>query len=205
MTAKNYRVLVGFDFSELGVMALEGGVHQVAAVPGAELHLVGVVNRGGLGPFDKKTDLTTLDRVRLELERYAKKAISAANAGEMPVYAHARAGNAAAEIAGLADEQDIDLIVVGTHGRHGFKRLFQGSVAEHVVRDAPCPVLVVRPKNTSAERFAPEPPCPQCVAVRNASNGEQMWCDFHTNLNFESHVGGRKRHEGSGAWTLYNH
>lgn len=43
-----------------------------------------------------------------------------------------------------ADENDIDLIIVGTHGRRGFQRMLMGSVAEEVVRRAPCPVLTVR-------------------------------------------------------------
>jgi nucleotide-binding universal stress UspA family protein len=45
-----------------------------------------------------------------------------------------------------AREADIDLIVLGTHGRSGLKNLLIGSVAEKVVRKAPCPVLTVRPE-----------------------------------------------------------
>src|SRR6266571_4113109 len=41
-------------------------------------------------------------------------------------------------------EQGVDLILMGTHGRTGLAHVFLGSVAEHVVRQAPCPVLVVR-------------------------------------------------------------
>ena len=44
----------------------------------------------------------------------------------------------------VAAEVGVDVIVVGSHGRTGVKRLFLGSVSEHVVRHAPCPVLVVR-------------------------------------------------------------
>ena len=43
-----------------------------------------------------------------------------------------------------AADQHVDLIVMGTHGRTGLAHLFMGSVAEHVVRTAPCPVLTVR-------------------------------------------------------------
>ncbi|HCR48597.1 MAG TPA: hypothetical protein DIW24_03135 [Bacteroidetes bacterium] len=43
------------------------------------------------------------------------------------------------------EEQQIDLVVMGTHGRKGFNRLLMGSVAEKVVREAPCPVLTIRP------------------------------------------------------------
>jgi len=48
-----------------------------------------------------------------------------------------------------AKEVNADLIVMGTHGRSGISRLFMGSVAEEVVRRAPCPVLTVRTKKAS--------------------------------------------------------
>jgi nucleotide-binding universal stress UspA family protein len=54
-------------------------------------------------------------------------------------------GLPAAEIARLAQEGSFDLVVVATHGRRGVKRVLLGSVAERIVRDAPCTVLVVRP------------------------------------------------------------
>ena len=50
----------------------------------------------------------------------------------------------AAAIADYARREQIDLIIVGTHGRSGVAHLVMGSVAEHVVRTAPCPVLTVR-------------------------------------------------------------
>lgn len=53
-------------------------------------------------------------------------------------------GDPAGEIARLAREHGFDLVVVGTHGRRGLKRLVLGSVAERLVREAPCAVLVLR-------------------------------------------------------------
>lgn len=54
-------------------------------------------------------------------------------------------GNAAPEILSLAKKRDIDLIVMGTHGRTGAKHFFLGSVAERVVRESPVPVLTIHP------------------------------------------------------------
>ena len=55
-------------------------------------------------------------------------------------------GNPAEEILIAAEERDIDIIVMGTLGRTGIQRLLLGSVAEKVIRHAPCPVFVVRLK-----------------------------------------------------------
>jgi quercetin dioxygenase-like cupin family protein len=62
------------------------------------------------------------------------------------------------EILGLAEALKCDLIVMGTHGRTGLNRLLTGSVAEEVLRKAPCPVMVVRsrrPETESAEEEVP--------------------------------------------------
>jgi nucleotide-binding universal stress UspA family protein len=55
-------------------------------------------------------------------------------------------GDVAPTVCRIADDVGADVIVVGSHGRTGFGRLFLGSVSEHIVRHAPCPVLVVRSK-----------------------------------------------------------
>jgi nucleotide-binding universal stress UspA family protein len=56
-------------------------------------------------------------------------------------------GDIANTVCRIAEDLGVDLIVVGSHGRSGFGRLFLGSVSEHVVRHAPCPVLVVRERH----------------------------------------------------------
>jgi len=62
----------------------------------------------------------------------------------VPTHEVIEEGDAADVICKEAADRGADVIVVGTHGRTGVKRLFLGSVSEHVVRRAPCPVLVVR-------------------------------------------------------------
>ncbi len=67
-------------------------------------------------------------------------------------------GDPVAEILRVAREQNCDLIAMGTHGRSALGRLLMGSVAEPVVRKAPCPVLTVKsPKHMASEREAPAP------------------------------------------------
>ena len=65
-------------------------------------------------------------------------------------------GSAAPEIVRFATDRDIDMIVVGTHGRGGLAHVLLGSVAEKVVRKAPCPVLTVRTSDHRLED-APSP------------------------------------------------
>jgi nucleotide-binding universal stress UspA family protein len=68
-------------------------------------------------------------------------------AGDMPVTHFTDYGSTADGIIHCAKEFQADLIVIGTHNRHGLGRLLMGSVAEHVVRNSPVPVLVVPSKS----------------------------------------------------------
>jgi nucleotide-binding universal stress UspA family protein len=64
--------------------------------------------------------------------------------GEVPCTHKLLIGDPADAIVQLAEAEHVDFIVMGTHGRTGFTRLLMGSVAEAVVRRAPCPVLTVK-------------------------------------------------------------
>jgi nucleotide-binding universal stress UspA family protein len=63
-------------------------------------------------------------------------------------------GSAAEEIIATANEINSDLIVMGTHGRTGIRRVLLGSTAEHVLRKAKCPVLTIKPKSKALESLA---------------------------------------------------
>jgi nucleotide-binding universal stress UspA family protein len=79
-----------------------------------------------------------LAEAREELERTAA-ALTTASVNKC-----IEVGDVAGTICRVAQQRAVDVIVVGSHGRTGLERLFLGSVSEHVVRHAPCPVLVVR-------------------------------------------------------------
>ena len=100
---------------------------------------------------------------------------------------HIRFSEPAEQLAQLAADLEADLIVVGTHGRRGLSRVLLGSVAEGTVRLAPCPVLVVRPKQIQQ---VPEilPPCPECVKARVASAGSEFWCAQHSERHGQRHT-----------------
>ncbi len=71
-------------------------------------------------------------------------------------------GDPATEIVRYARECGCDMIVLGTHGRTGMERLLLGSVAEHVLRDAACSVMVVKLPRAVSEQ-------PSCSATRKTS------------------------------------
>ena len=65
-------------------------------------------------------------------------------------------GHPATEILRMAHEGDFDVIVLGTHGRRGLRRLMMGSVAAEVARTAPCSVVVVRPRSRGEFEVVPD-------------------------------------------------
>ena len=81
---------------------------------------------------------------RRDLENIAKKHLEGVKYETM-----LRVGNAANEIVAVVSETGADLVVMATHGRTGMSHMLMGSVAEKVVRRAPCPVLTVRTKSTA--------------------------------------------------------
>ncbi len=76
------------------------------------------------------------------------------------VRARLLAGEPASEILRHAREREIDLVVVGTHGRRGLRRLVLGSVAERIVREAPCAVVVGRRREQIVAEEIPEKAAP---------------------------------------------
>lgn len=88
--------------------------------------------------FDVRPDIAT--QAQQELEQFFREAIDAQVSADF----HVREGGAAHEIVKFAEKQASDLIVIATHGLTGLEHLLMGSVAENVVRRAPCPVLTVK-------------------------------------------------------------
>lgn len=76
---------------------------------------------------------------------------------EVPYTHRLTMGDPAGEIVRIAKDEGVEMIVLGTHGRTGMLRLLMGSVAEAIVRRAPCPVLVYR---ETAEKLAQAEPAP---------------------------------------------
>ncbi len=142
------KIVVGTDFSDPALPALAAAAEEakrthgrVTAVHSVELPGISTdVFGGALG--DYSVQLADFQRAN---EEAAQKSLDAALAGAgIDGDTQVTVGPAAANLVRIAEHMRADLIVVGTRGRTGMRRMLLGSVAEAVVRAAPCSVLVVR-------------------------------------------------------------
>ncbi len=148
------RIMVGIDFSDTSLLALEHGkalareadgdleilhVHEPAFVPPVTAGVPAPV----AGAYDAADALAA--------NQHALRKLLEAHGLLDTATPMVRSGDPALTIAEAALEEQRDLVVVGTHGRSGLSRVVLGSVAEKVIRHSPCPVLVVprAPETTS--------------------------------------------------------
>jgi nucleotide-binding universal stress UspA family protein len=141
------KLLVPTDFSEDSEQAARYAV-ELAKRFQAEVHCIHVVDIPAdllstsdyymTGPSEQFVDQIR-EESKKNLEAFAKKNLEGAQ-----VQTAFLEGSPFVEIIRYARNQQIDLVVIATHGRTGLKHVLFGSVAEKVVRKAPCPVLVVK-------------------------------------------------------------
>lgn len=141
-------VLVATDFSEPSEAALNYG-RELARSFDAQLHLIHVaedVYAWLMPPEGVMPDFDQLQETLIESAREQVKALlTDEDRRDLRAEAVVRVSRStAAAITDYARACGADVLVMGTHGRGGAARLFLGSVAEKVLRSAPCPVLVVR-------------------------------------------------------------
>lgn len=154
MLPKN--ILVPTDLSEGAEAALDYAC-ELAAKLGATVHLLHVIGIPALGVPELGVAVTStvIDQLVEEgqsaVDALADARRAKVNFGEVVL----KTGDARDVIDQTAAQLGIDLIVMGTHGRRGLRRALLGSVAETVVRTAPCAVLTVRtPKKEKTDRHA---------------------------------------------------
>jgi len=137
-------ILVPTDFSEHGDAAVEYAVNlarrldatlhllHVVTIPVAGVGDIGLVNATAFAQSAQRDAQASLEAIATRLRDHVEVA---------PV--RVEAGDARSVINLVAQQIYADMIVMGTHGRRGLSRWFLGSIAESVVRTAPCPVLTV--------------------------------------------------------------
>jgi nucleotide-binding universal stress UspA family protein len=144
-------ILVATDFSDASNLALEYA-RVLAARFGAGLRVLHVVQT----PLPLGSEMyvpevmTVAERAVEEAQQQLAKTLAGLDGAD--VIGQVLVGMAPRKIVEYAADHDVDLIVMGTHGRGAIAHLLMGSVAERVVRTAPCPVFTVR--DTEALRWA---------------------------------------------------
>ena len=135
------RILIAVDGEPLAAHAAELGI-ELASSLGAEIGFVHAIAPG----LEQAPGITPHELIA-EAEREGRRLIAGFRQLVPPQHSpleFIHVGKPASEIVRTAKEWPADMIVIGSHGRHGIQRALLGSVAEEVMRHAPCPVLVIR-------------------------------------------------------------
>ncbi|MCG1003142.1 MULTISPECIES: universal stress protein [Halobacterium] len=142
-------ILIPTDGSEQAAGAIDVGV-DITSTYQARLHAVSVINSTSFGVDVRSADIFEVldEAAQTAVETVANEATEASvSALETAV----KYGNPYREIRSYIDEHDIDLVVMGTHGRSGLERYLLGSVTEKIVRTSPVPVLTVRSTDSAPD------------------------------------------------------
>ncbi len=144
------KILVPTDFSPLAVYATNAAV-QIARKIGAEVILLHVVEMPGASfsitgqtANNSEFDLYTLKLIAKTKKDLIKVVANTTQDSDLKMHTNLQVGNAYQAIAQVIADQEVDLVVMGSHGADGWEETFVGSNAEKVVRRANCPVLVIK-------------------------------------------------------------
>ena len=146
------RVLLGTDLGQTSELATDRAF-DLAHRHGAELLVVSVIDPNDMQQETSRVGIRW-DEVRDGRNDAAQALVTRGRALGVSVSFLVWTGDPGESIVSAAEAESVDLVVVGTHGRGTIERLFLGSVSDHVVRNAPCPVLVVRPPSRRPDRPA---------------------------------------------------
>jgi nucleotide-binding universal stress UspA family protein len=140
------QILVPTDFSPPSQAALLYGVAMAKELKGS-IHLLHVIETvAGAEPLELQIDARKPieDAIQAKALKDLERLLSAEDRARLHAELSLEWGSPFVEIVRYAKAHAIDLIVMGTHGRSGIRHLIIGSVAENVVRSAPCPVMTLR-------------------------------------------------------------
>ena len=151
-------VLFATDFSETSAAALPYAA-AICRRFGSTLHTAHVISDASMLLMTGGVDYVSMGTIYEDAHTDAREKIEqiAAHLDGIPHRSYVRHGQVWKNLAKIIGENEIDLIVVGTHGRTGLGKLLLGSVAEDILRHAPCPVLTVGPKIEGRAKLPPFP------------------------------------------------
>lgn len=173
-------VLAAIDYSAVSEQVVARAVAMTRAAKAGELHFLHV-NHG-----DRTREAQEARRTELMAWLAARLLDFNAVPPEVNVVCHEATGIPQRVIVDMARDLAADLVVVGIHARESARPALLGSVSQAVVGDCGCPVLVVRAKQH--EHAHPDPPCPQCLALRERSHGDHLWCEQHAEKHGRCHI-----------------
>ena len=140
------RILIAVDENPIAAHAADVGI-DLARSLGAEVGFIHVIDPSGLVA---SASGVPSDKIAEMAQREGKRLVAAFRQ-RMPAHLTAlefvEIGRPALKIVEAAQQWPADLIVVGSHGRKGITRTLMGSIAEGIMRHAPCPVVVVKAKD----------------------------------------------------------
>jgi universal stress protein A len=142
------KIVCPIDFSEFTDEIVAYAV-DLTAKYGSELHLFHVIpSLNYFTPYESFLNPENLVSIEKNIEKEVDKDFDVIMARiGVPAKKIIKTGVTFVEIIDYIKEQNVDLVVMGTHGRSGIEHILIGSVAEKVVRKSPCPVLTIRPKD----------------------------------------------------------
>lgn len=136
-------ILVPIDFSDYSNRAINWAM-TMAEQWGSHVYLCHIIPQPSYPSMLAGTDLIEFEtKLRTTAETQLQDIITTLQGHKTPIEMRVSLGEPFHDICRIAEEEQIDVIVMGTHGRTGVRHALLGSVAERVVRHAPCSVLVV--------------------------------------------------------------
>ena len=135
------RILVPVDGSPQSMDALEFAAGEWPDATVVLLHVIDPVEAGYSAGRVPSTGEEWYENAQERAEQYFE---GAREAIDNDIETRTEVGRPAATIVDVAEEDEVDLLVIGSHGRKGISRILLGSVAEHVVRESPVPTTIVR-------------------------------------------------------------
>jgi nucleotide-binding universal stress UspA family protein len=149
-------ILVPTDFSDYANYALDYAI-ELAKTLQARLTLLHVIHLRPLlrGNIDTSAIASYLLEIKTETQQHMQTLLNRVHQEGLQGETVVIQGVPLQAIIETAESREVDLIVMGTHGWTGLSHVLMGSVAEKVVRLAPCPVLVTRGRTETAQRLAP--------------------------------------------------
>jgi len=182
MRVQTPRVLLALDESQVTSRTLEAAAEFLTMFRAYELHVVDV-----LAPDAKPTDIVARDRRMEEAHQSlcatAAKFVESHHLHPQVVVAHVAVGDPVQELLQAIESLEGSLLLLGSHDS-GHDPLNTGHVTREIIREAPCPVVVL--PADPAEQIAAkssrhiECVCPACLEVRRNSGGAALWCSEHT-------------------------